>query len=152
MRLCDLCIVCCFLPLLSRHCMSFVLYCFFFKQKTAYEMRISDWSSDVCSSDLDVGAHPVAGAKRFPRQAFVAPHQRLCTPEIDGHVAELVALDDAVHHLADAVLVFVVLSLALGFAHQIGRAHVRNPVTNAHIVCRLLLAQKKINISPPHTL
>src|SRR3546814_5857289 len=29
------------------------LFCFFFfKQKTAYEMRISDWSSDVCSSDL----------------------------------------------------------------------------------------------------
>src|SRR3546814_12252972 len=28
---------------------------FFFKQKTAYEMRISDWSSDVCSSDLAVG-------------------------------------------------------------------------------------------------
>src|SRR3546814_4231111 len=28
---------------------------FFFKQKTAYEMRISDWSSDVCSSDLSVG-------------------------------------------------------------------------------------------------
>src|SRR3546814_1586976 len=27
---------------------------FFFKQKTAYEMRISDWSSDVCSSDLKV--------------------------------------------------------------------------------------------------
>src|SRR3546814_2193900 len=45
---------------------------FFFKQKTAYEMRISDWSSDVCSSDLlvanqqfDIGlatrAHEVAG-------------------------------------------------------------------------------------------
>src|SRR3546814_3176515 len=31
----------------------FVLF-FFFKQKTAYEMRISDWSSDVCSSDLIV--------------------------------------------------------------------------------------------------
>src|SRR3546814_2191942 len=28
---------------------------FFFKQKTAYELRISDWSSDVCSSDLDTG-------------------------------------------------------------------------------------------------
>src|SRR3546814_3740209 len=27
--------------------------CFFFKQNTAYEMRISDWSSDVCSSDLE---------------------------------------------------------------------------------------------------
>src|SRR3546814_6594514 len=43
-------------------CVMFVLICilsiyllcvfFFFKQKTAYEMRISDWSSDVCSSDL----------------------------------------------------------------------------------------------------
>src|SRR3546814_6390614 len=30
---------------------------FFFKQKTAYEMRISDWSSDVCSSDLDKLEH-----------------------------------------------------------------------------------------------
>src|SRR3546814_3666596 len=30
---------------------------FFFKQKTAYEMRISDWSSDVCSSDLITGVH-----------------------------------------------------------------------------------------------
>src|SRR3546814_4957774 len=29
-----------------------VCFFFFFKQKTAYEMRISDWSSDVCSSDL----------------------------------------------------------------------------------------------------
>src|SRR3546814_6430262 len=36
-------IVCCFL---------LFDYVFFFKQKTAYEMRISDWSSDVCSSDL----------------------------------------------------------------------------------------------------
>src|SRR3546814_8236257 len=32
-----------------------VVFCFFFKQKTAYEMRISDWSSDVCSSDLRGG-------------------------------------------------------------------------------------------------
>src|SRR3546814_3438974 len=32
--------------------LSAVLFFFFFKQKTAYEMRISDWSSDVCSSDL----------------------------------------------------------------------------------------------------
>src|SRR3546814_4100563 len=33
-------------------CTLFVQEVFFFKQKTAYEMRISDWSSDVCSSDL----------------------------------------------------------------------------------------------------
>src|SRR3546814_6080704 len=32
-------------------------YFFFFKQKTAYEMRISDWSSDVCSSDLRHDPH-----------------------------------------------------------------------------------------------
>src|SRR3546814_3983550 len=35
--------------------MSICGYFFFFKQKTAYEMRISDWSSDVCSSDLQWG-------------------------------------------------------------------------------------------------
>src|SRR3546814_4023578 len=46
-----------------------VCVCFFFKQKTAYEMRISDWSSDVCSSDLqrrmtirDLLTHDDAGA------------------------------------------------------------------------------------------
>src|SRR3546814_10536585 len=37
--------------MLTRVC-CFVSIFFFFKQKTAYEMRISDWSSDVCSSDL----------------------------------------------------------------------------------------------------
>src|SRR3546814_4557046 len=35
-------------------CSSMFLLFFFFKQKTAYEMRISDWSSDVCSSDLSI--------------------------------------------------------------------------------------------------
>src|SRR3546814_2179643 len=33
-------------------------FCFFFKQKTAYELRISDWSSDVCSSDLEPSRVP----------------------------------------------------------------------------------------------
>src|SRR3546814_8186791 len=38
--------------------------CFFFKQKTAYEMRISDWSSDVCSSDLvDAAEGPMPQTK-----------------------------------------------------------------------------------------
>src|SRR3546814_6540076 len=47
---------------------------FLFKQKTAYEMRISDWSSDVCSSDLiddDDGAEQLAdrrGAARLDRK------------------------------------------------------------------------------------
>src|SRR3546814_6727062 len=47
----------------------------FFKQKTAYEMRISDWSSDVCSSDLQaaerLGHHERAGEpERPPHRAF----------------------------------------------------------------------------------
>src|SRR3546814_9426298 len=44
--------ICCYL----LDCVFFwvFVYVFFCKQKTAYEMRISDWSSDVCSSDLEV--------------------------------------------------------------------------------------------------
>src|SRR3546814_10327299 len=57
---------------------------FFFKQKTAYELRISDWSSDVCSSDLGTGrsrhrlrdlvplVEPVVGRDR-PYRAAIAP-------------------------------------------------------------------------------
>src|SRR3546814_4347164 len=44
------CLLCCF---------------FFFKQKTAYEMRISDWSSDVCSSDLP-WTPPLRSGRRVP--------------------------------------------------------------------------------------
>src|SRR3546814_8258989 len=40
------------------------MFFFFFKQKTAYEMRISDWSSDVCSSDLH-GGRLQGGDRRF---------------------------------------------------------------------------------------
>src|SRR3546814_10466223 len=42
---------------------------FFFKQKTAYDMRISDWSSDVCSSDL-TGRHGIL-ERRFQHNASV---------------------------------------------------------------------------------
>src|SRR3546814_8967942 len=47
----------------SSHACSCSVLFFFFKQKTSYEMRISDWSSDVCSSDLlrgkEVAVSPV---------------------------------------------------------------------------------------------
>src|SRR3546814_2080869 len=46
---------------------------FFFKQKTAYEMRISDWSSDVCSSDLRL-------AKATPEQVKAAANKWLSRP------------------------------------------------------------------------
>src|SRR3546814_20369107 len=51
--------------------MSFVFCFFFFKQKTAYDMRISDWSSDVCSSDLQWGAIPVPRQLIGQAQLFV---------------------------------------------------------------------------------
>src|SRR3546814_1152571 len=50
----------------------FVLF-FFFKQKTAYEMRISDWSSDVCSSDLQ-GALSIKGHMMSRSTSQVAAH------------------------------------------------------------------------------
>src|SRR3546814_9224944 len=43
---------------------------FFFKQKTAYEMRISDWSSDVCSSDLDMVEMGVLDPTKVTRSAL----------------------------------------------------------------------------------
>src|SRR3546814_6994517 len=49
---------------------------FYFKQKTAYEVRISDWSSDVCSSDLRLLANAVQ-----PRHAHEAPFRR--GPQVD---------------------------------------------------------------------
>src|SRR3546814_8395943 len=72
-----------------------VVYCvqsvdcfFFFKQKTAYEMRISDWSSDVCSSDL-----PLAGSYYVESltAALVAEARKLI-----GEVEELGGMTRAV--------------------------------------------------------
>src|SRR3546814_650512 len=59
----------------------FILF-FFFKQKTAYDMRISDWSSDVCPSDL---------AQTLAR----APQDRPLTQALHGHVRSAVAANGA---------------------------------------------------------
>src|SRR3546814_12262296 len=48
-----------------------LVFFFFFKQKTAYEMRISDWSSDVCSSDLSLEL-PVLSGSVGPRAIDVS--------------------------------------------------------------------------------
>src|SRR3546814_7294841 len=53
---------------------AFSLFCFcvfFCKQKTAYEMRISDWSSDVCSSDLAYRLR-----ETYPRKVHLSPKDR----------------------------------------------------------------------------
>src|SRR3546814_102808 len=75
-----------------------ILYCrcyfccifFFFKQKTAYEMRISDWSSDVCSSDLDYGAEIAATTRGTNHIRYLIGPQplRLTTDAPVGYVME----------------------------------------------------------------
>src|SRR3546814_11846199 len=67
-----------------------LFFVFFFKQKTAYEMRISDWSSDVCSSDLSATGPPASVSQRAtgaaPRgcsstaSAPARPRRPLCSP------------------------------------------------------------------------
>src|SRR3546814_9497219 len=67
------------------YCCSYLFfYFFFFKQKTAYEMRISDWSSDVCSSDL-----LCAGPARPGRRVAAARRRRhAAAPRREGRAVE----------------------------------------------------------------
>src|SRR3546814_9285452 len=54
-----------------------MIWCFFFKQKTAYELRIIDWSSDVCSSDLlAYNCSPSFNWKQNLDDATIAKFQR----------------------------------------------------------------------------
>src|SRR3546814_12265066 len=63
--------------------MLFVIYIFFFfKQKTAYEMRISDWSSDVCSSDV----------LRFDEEQSLQPAEAFVREVVVGHIGARVQL------------------------------------------------------------
>src|SRR3546814_10764751 len=73
--------------------LSLLMFFFFFKQKTAYEMRISDWSSDVCSSDLQpppcrTGDHDRDAAQRqHAATEALRRHRRLTaprTPQLSG--------------------------------------------------------------------
>src|SRR3546814_9803019 len=71
----------------------YIVFCFFFKQKTAYEMRISDWSSDVGSSDLTG-----AGLGNDARLAHAARQQYLAYAVIDlvrPGMVEVFALEPA---------------------------------------------------------
>src|SRR3546814_7588755 len=72
---------------------SFVLFFFFFKQKTAYELRISDWSSDVCSSDLFLVRQIslTADGREIVRAAMIAKPQLSLgrAAESDIHLPDL---------------------------------------------------------------
>src|SRR3546814_15044435 len=88
----------------------FMMCCLFFKQKTAYELRISDWSSDVCSSDLCVlnqqpGPLRTGNASLYKEQAalgirtddFQILLRALPIPHVTSH---LLVLEDATGILA----------------------------------------------------
>src|SRR3546814_1566280 len=75
---------------------------FFFKQKTAYEMRISDWSSDVCSSDLLVGTPRFLRSQDIdvsPAEGALDQHeaqaQTTVLVSVDGAVAGVLAIRSA---------------------------------------------------------
>src|SRR3546814_8088574 len=66
----------------------FSFFFFFFKQKTAYEMRISDWSSDVCSSDLSAVQIPREfdiGKGFFRLTTLVVVLPRIVLAELNTH-------------------------------------------------------------------
>src|SRR3546814_10225805 len=80
--------------------------CFFVKQKTAYDMRISDWSSDVCSSDLvsffllgsseEENAAACAAARRlFPRLKIAGRHHGYFPAAQNADVCKAVVDSDA---------------------------------------------------------
>src|SRR3546814_4456943 len=105
--------------------MLFVVYLFFFKQKTAYEMRISDWSSDVCSSDLlraPAGRCPPSGA----RLAHTAPgHAAPLPSRAHGQAGGARVGIDALQQRHDAPLAMLDMRMLLV---QIGRASCRERV------------------------
>src|SRR3546814_4523724 len=96
---------------------------FFFKQKTAYEMRISDWSSDVCSSDLigQVEGHRLdAGDVVAAAMDLIRDQDR----RVERPIEILVALLDrkVLFHVREQRLILV------EFGAQIGRASCRERV------------------------
>ena len=92
------------------------------REQLRHELRVRARQEDLRPAHLaadveEIGADAVAGPEGLARDEFVAAHDRLAAAEIGDDVAVFDALDDAVDDLADAVLVFLVLPVALGVAH-----------------------------------
>src|SRR3546814_5336972 len=125
---------------------------FFFKQKTAYEMRISDWSSDVCSSDLD-HATGWSSTVSHPARHLI---RALPTPLNDRGPLVPTYLLPRRYTLRFDPAALPVLAPIDHVERAIGRAHVCTQVTNAHLVCRLLLEKNTqdttiLTTYSPHT-
>src|SRR3546814_9502495 len=105
---------------------------FFFKQKTAYEVRISDWSSDVCSSDLVAFGEVTqlgALARQINAAAARAPPAICRVGALDDfHAFQIEDFACLAARIAQAVYIHVVARGAApnkrAIRQQIGRAHV----------------------------
>src|SRR3546814_16359855 len=82
------------MSLCSFRCLGLLLV-FFFKQKTAYEMRISDWSSDVCSSDLLCDIEQREPVRRTGKAAHAQARPGRLMPEPGVHDAQITGHVDA---------------------------------------------------------
>src|SRR3546814_19485280 len=85
-------------------CCHIVYFFVFFKQKTAYEMRISDWSSDVCSSDL-VAADACVAEQCDPLRGGHAAEQALAFGIVRDRLGIAAGLAEHVHRHADQAAV-----------------------------------------------
>src|SRR3546814_3655122 len=107
-------------------CMFF--FFFFFKQKTAYEMRISDWSSDVCSSDLaSLECTDVAGFQSLAEftDRRLLPAVRTCASFVRRLETLSVRIERATSLLRTRVdLAMQAQNVELLRSMEIGRAHV----------------------------
>src|SRR3546814_2294986 len=91
---------------------------FFFKQKTAYEMRISDWSSDVCSSDLLIRRFRIGIQEQIrPHRVVAQSYQgRPVEPEVVQGVMTFVLLFGAMTALATVLLTATGVDLVTAFS------------------------------------
>src|SRR3546814_1687203 len=97
---------------------------FFFKQKTAYEMRISDWSSDVCSSDLAYGRGGLGQTQGRPVLRAMDQIAQLVLERVIAHCLGFADQNDAFGRQDLAAID----DPAEGIEHKIGRASCRERV------------------------
>src|SRR3546814_3786535 len=118
------------------------MFLFFFKQKTGYEMRISDWSSDVCSSDLKSLLIDFLSRVRFA-QFDGRTRSVFCESTFFGRFRPCRFAGSAERTLPQRKLNDSSNTQHPG-SKKIDRKSTRlDSVTNAHLVCRLLLDKKK---------
>src|SRR3546814_5855869 len=109
---------------------------FFFKQKTAYEMRISDWSSDVCSSDLVRYLYGLPFAFMFA--AIWLTMRGDAVPAFDSAFAGF-AVAGAITQMAGTIL------LIMAFGHRgfvVGTAFSKTEAVQAALVTALFLGER----------